>query len=520
MTGEGSETLLRALVVEDHEEDALLCIRELQKGGYHVDFLRVERREEFVRALGNATWDVILCDYTLPKFIGSEALALNRNREPALPFIYVSGTIGEERAIEALQDGADDYILKYNLKRLVPAVRRALAAAAERNERKALEEQLIHAQKMEALGQLTGGIAHDFNNVMAAVIGNLEMLPLRLHHPAEARKLAEEARDAAHLGADLVRRLMGFARRLPLQAEPGNLSGLLRETEVILRRTLGDPVALRLDLEPGLWDCLVDRVQLDTAILNLAINGRDAMPEGGRLTISTRNVDRTDPELRTVDAAPDGDYVRLSVSDTGSGIDDAIVARVFDPFFTTKPVGLGTGLGLSMVHGFVTQSGGAIRLETSIGSGTTVHLYFPRAAPSPADGVSRPDPAPAPVPDCVRILVVEDNPAVRRTVTGMLEGLGHHVVSVEDGSAALSILRGDHAVDLLFADVNLPGGLLGTDLALEVRNRHPEIRIILTSGSPEQITEEVRTRMDRFGTFIPKPWTLSRLRKAISDVMT
>jgi two-component system, cell cycle sensor histidine kinase and response regulator CckA len=519
MKGETNGIPLRVLLVEDSEDDTLLCIRELRRGGYDVDFLRVEHREEFVEALERSKWDVILCDYTLPKFVGSEALAINREHKPEIPFIYVSGTIGEEKAIEALQNGADDYILKYDLKRLVPAVGRAIDVVAYRNERRALQEQLLQAQKMEALGQLTGGIAHDFNNVLATIIGNLEMLRGELQRTPGALRYAFEAQDAAKLGAELVRRLMVFSRRQPLEPKPQNLSACVEESENLLRRTFGDHIEIRLDLEPDLWDCLVDRGQLDTSLLNLAINARDAMGDGGYLTVSTRNVPRSDAELRPFDDQAFGDYVRLSVADTGTGMAEDVSGKVFDPFFTTKPPGEGTGLGLSMVHGFVTQSGGLVRIETAPDQGTTVHMYFPRSTEVPRAEEPASDAPAKGGTKRVRILVVEDNPSVRRTIVGMLEGLGHEAVAAVDGKQALSILENDPAFEILFADINLPNGILGTDLAREVRSRHRGIGIILTSGNPERISNEEKTGVAEAGKFLSKPWTLAQLRTAISEVL-
>ena len=348
----------------------------------------------------------------------------------------------------------------------------------------ASEEQLRQSQKMEAIGQLTGGLAHDFNNLLLVIIGNLGLLREEAKDNRDVMELAGEALEAAQHGGELTRSLLAFARRQPLQPRRIELNALVREMTVLLRRTLGEQIEIALELKPDAWPVVADPVQLQSALANLATNARDAMPKGGRLTIATDNR-RLDEDYASqhLEVAP-GEYAMLQVSDTGIGMSPDVLAKVFEPFFTTKGRGEGTGLGLSMVFGFVKQSGGHINVYSEVGVGTTFRLYLPRdcgdAEPNVDTGVTD-----TPRGRGERVLVVEDNPALRRLVVRQLGQLGYRVDGVENAAAALRQLEEIGDVDLVFTDVVMAGKVDGHDLARVVLARWPAIRVVMTSGFPD-----------------------------------
>ena len=349
-------------------------------------------------------------------------------------------------------------------------------------ERKQMEQNLLHASKLEALGRLTGGIAHDFNNMLSVVIGSLDLLEKSLAGNDKASRRARMALEGALRCADLTNRLLAFSRRQPLQASVVDLLELVPGMLELLRRTLGESIDVQLETEDGLWPILVDRSQFEAVLVNLAVNARDAMPEGGRLTIKMKNrdLDGGDPQ----GAELPGPSVEISVIDTGTGMPPEVLNRAFEPFFTTKEVGKGTGLGLSMTYGFVKQSGGHVEINSRPGDGTTVRMLLPRAAhvdASPqapaADQTVEP-----PRGHGEAILVVEDDADVRRVTVSTLEALGYQVAEAENGQAAIKILGGTAGIKLVFSDVNMPGGMTGVQLAREIRQREPNVRILLTSG--------------------------------------
>jgi PAS domain S-box-containing protein len=356
-----------------------------------------------------------------------------------------------------------------------------VAVGRDVTERMQLEEQLRQAQKLEAVGQLTGGIAHDFNNLLTVIVCNLDLLKELPKVPPAAIQSIDLALNAALRGADLTRQLVAFARRQSLMPQAFSINERVRATVDLLHRTLGEHVEIKLVLDSDPWPAMADPGQLESALVNLAINARDAMERGGRLTIETAN---TQLDADYASSNPDvaiGDYAMLCVSDTGSGMTPDVLARAFEPFFTTKAA-KGSGLGLSMVYGFARQSKGHVKIYSEPGRGTTVRLYLPRAdANSGARPVQRPDPLQAARPD-ERILVVEDNPGVRETVVRQLRDLGYETLEAAGGKEALTILKSNQRVDLLFSDVVMPGGMDGTQLAETATTLRPGLKVLLTSG--------------------------------------
>jgi PAS domain S-box-containing protein len=349
--------------------------------------------------------------------------------------------------------------------------------------RKAAERALEQSQRMEALGQLTGGVAHDFNNILTVITGNLELLDAKLES-IEQRGILRDALEAAELGADITAKLLSLARKGTLLPQRLDVNLQLGELLALLRRSVGARVRLRTSLAPDIWTINVDPTQLQTALINLSVNARDAMPDGGDLMIETCNVAVDDGYIAQEAHIERGDYVRISVTDSGEGMSPRVQNRAFEPFFTTKPVGKGTGLGLSMVYGFARQSGGYVTIYSEQGFGTTVSLYFPAlhetGVPMPEAGKAETDTA---APDHGRrILVVEDDPAVRRLSQARLKALGYRTLVASNADEALEVLAKHPDIDLLFSDVVMPGKMTGIDLARMVRKMRADLPILLTSG--------------------------------------
>ena len=381
------------------------------------------------------------------------------------------------------------------------------------------EAVLRESQKMQAIGQLTGGIAHDFNNLLTVILGNLEFAIAKLVAEPVLRARIERATWAAQRGATLTGQLLSFARRQPLAPKPIDLAATMPELVPLLRRTLGEHIEIRYVETPGLWPALADAAQLESAVLNLALNARDAMPGGGRLTIELANMVLDEDYARGHAEVMPGDYATLAVSDTGCGMTPDVVARVFEPFFTTKPEGAGTGLGLAMVFGFVKQSGGHVRITSEPGEGTTVRLYLPR----PAGGVL-PAPAAARGPvelprGSATVLVVEDDPAVREIATAILGDLGYRVVEAADGEEALRAFGAHMAgVDLLLTDLVLPGRLRWREVAERITAMRPGVRVLYMSGYTENSIVH-NGRLDEGVQIIAKPFKREQLARKVAEVL-
>ena len=389
-------------------------------------------------------------------------------------------------------------------------------AIANITERRKLENQLRQAQKMEAVGTLTGGLAHDFNNHLGVIILNLDILHERLAGDAEAILLADEALAAATRGADLIQRLLAFARRQPLRPERADVNRLIVELVKLLERTLGEQITIALELDEAAWPTTVDPVQLEASLINLATNARDAMPSGGTLTIVTgnRRLDK-DYAAQHAELAP-GDYTMIEVSDSGSGIPPDLLGQVLEPFFTTKAPGRGTGLGLSMVYGFVKQSGGHINIYSEVGVGTTIRLYLPRA--DAAAAIAEPVAPAARRGRGESVLAVEDNPSLRRVVVRQLSEIGYRVLEAEDAHAALAVLERE-PVAVLFTDVVLPGGMSGYELVDTALSRWPALKVVLTSGFPEHRINNGGERPHDL-PLLSKPYRREDIARVIGAVFT
>ncbi len=393
-----------------------------------------------------------------------------------------------------------------------------IAFSEDVTDQRQIEEQLRHAQKMEALGQLTGGLAHDFNNLLAIIIGNLDVLAELRRSDAELVDLVEGAVGAALSGSELTRRLLAFARRQPLQPGQVDLNDLIEEITALLGRTLGQDIEIKLALDRSIPAVVVDRIQLETTIANLANNARDAMPGGGRLLIATRTAYLDADYASNHPEVVPGDYVAIEVSDTGEGMTADVLARIFEPFFTTKSPGKGTGLGLSMVFGFIKQSGGHINVYSEPGRGTTFRLYLRPVGHGEATAAVEAPPLQPATDSHETILVVEDNGKLREIVVKQLHGLGFRVLEVDNAKSALDILALQNKIDLLFTDIVLPGDMDGCALAREVIARSPHSKVLLTSGFPgARLTD-----LQALGTnvrLLSKPYRREDLARTVHEVL-
>ncbi len=604
---------LRVLIAEDSEDDTQLLVRELKRGGYDPVYERVASAAGMTAALDRQQWDLVIGDYSMPRFSGTAALALVRARGLDIPFICVSGTITEEIAVSAMKAGANDYVTKGQLKRLVPAIERELREArgrearrqveaalresetshatliahapvgiyrstaegrflsvnaalvrmlgydsadevlkldmardvyadpAERqrlldrdtysdreyddveaewkrrdgryltvqlsvravrdaagrvqyyetivrdvSEQRRLQQQLVQAQKMEAVGRLAGGVAHDFNNLLTVIIA-------------------------------LTSQLLAFSRQQVLQPRVLDMNAVVATTQKLLERLIGEDVKLVTVLAPDLGKVKVDPGQLEQVIMNLAVNARDAMPNGGRLTIETANVEMDEAYVRGHPLARSGRYVMLAVSDTGIGMDEATKARIFEPFFTTKEPGKGTGLGLATVYGIVQQSGGFLWVYSEPGHGTSFKTYFPQLDEAAASGAARPVALPVPR-GRETVLLVEDAAAVRAVTRAVLERQGYTVLEAPNGEAALRLgAKHRGPIHLLLTDVVMPE-LSGRQLAEQLAALRPAMRVLYTSG----YTDDAVFRhgvLEAGIAYLQKPFTPDALARKVREVL-
>ncbi|MCJ2065699.1 PAS domain-containing protein [Methylobacterium sp. J-088] len=387
--------------------------------------------------------------------------------------------------------------------------------------RRDAEESLHQAQKMESLGQLTGGIAHDFNNLLQVISGHNEVMLALIDHPdidvGRMRRAGEAVRDASDRAAKLTHQLLAFSRKQRLEGRLLNLNGLVQNMSEMAERTLGEQVVMRLVPAPDLWNTRIDPTQAEVALLNVLINARDAMPNGGTVTVTTENLLIEDEDTALFKTVGPGAYVVVSVTDTGSGMPPAILARVMEPFFTTKPEGKGTGLGLAMVYGFAKQSGGSVKIYSEVGHGTTVRLLFP-ASDQKIDAERKASQRAADRHGTETVLVVDDRPDVAATAATILEDFGYKVIVADGPKQAIEILDGEGRIDLLFTDLIMPGGMNGVMLARAARERQPKIKVLLTTGYAEASLE----RTDAGGTefeIINKPYKRLELARRVRRVI-
>src|SRR5436309_3153503 len=628
---------LRVLMVEDSEDDARLMLRELRGAGYDLTHERVDTGAALEAALDRHPWDLVIGDYSMPHFSGTAALAILRERGLDIPYICVSGTITEELAVAAMKAGANDYVTKGQLKRLLPAIERELreargratlrateasfatlvehapvgiyrstpegrflsvnaavvrmlgydsaadvlaldmardvyADAAERQrlvvrdsysdrqydnveatwkrrdgrpltaqlsvravrngagqveyyetfvrdvtDQRLLQQQVLQSQKMEAVGRLAGGIAHDFNNLLTVITSYSDLLLEDLAPGDAKRDDVEQVRKAADGAAALTRQLLAFSRQQVLEPRVVSLSAVVSGVQKILRRVIGEDIELAITLAPDLGAVRADVGQLEQVLMNLAVNARDAMPTGGRLTIETANVEHDPDYARDQEAAAVRRFAMLAVSDTGCGMDEATKARIFEPFFTTKEPGKGTGLGLATVYGIVQQAGGFIWVYSEPDQGTTFKIYLPQVeAPLEGRAVGA---APGDLPRGTEtILLVEDAAAVRAVTRQVLERQGYTVLEAAHGAAALQTAAGHPGpIHLLLTDVVMPV-LSGRQLADQLARLRPDAKVLYASGYTDDAV--VRHGVLEAGiSYLQKPFTADSLARKVREVL-
>ncbi|MBF8298850.1 MAG: histidine kinase, partial [candidate division NC10 bacterium] len=507
---------LRVLLVEHGTADIELCLDVLKRAGFTLDLRVAATAEQFAACLRDADFDVIIADYRLPEWNGMEALDLLLQEDRDIPFILVTGWLGDESAVECIKRGVTDYVLKDRLGRLPEAVRSALREKALRVERRALEQQLRQAQKYEAIGQLVGGIAHDFNNVIGAILGWAEMGMDEVPPDSRAHSYFKKTRAQADRAAALIRQLLAFARRQIL--EPRNLS--LHQSVVdltsMLESLLDKNIEVKTVLAPDLAIVCADPTQIEQILLNLCINARDAMPGGGRLVIETENVDIDDEYCRLHPYSRPGRYARLTVSDTGTGMDPDTLEHIFEPFFTTKEAGRGTGLGLATAFGIVKQHGGFLHVYSELRQGSVFHIYLPAVE-------ARPDLISIPEEEAARggsetILLAEDHEGLRETARSTLEKLGYRVLPFPDGAAALDHFRRQpDRIDLALLDVVMPH-LNGPEAYALMEVVRPGLPVLFTSGYTSETP--VFTEAQKRGLpILPKPYSSSQLARKVREAL-
>ncbi len=516
---------LRVLVVEDSEDDTVVIIRALKKGGYDPQYERVETAADMRQALKDKTWDIILCDYQMPKFSGPQAIAVLKETNIDIPLIIVSGTIGEETAVECMRLGARDYLMKGNLLRLAPAVEKEIAEAKARagsrraeEEKQLLEERLQRAEKMEALGLMAGGVAHDLNNVLGIVVGYAEMLLMEADKSSSVRSRLLKIMDAGQRAAAIVDDLLTLARRGVSGRNVLNLNKLIgdfKESPDWEKLHAYHPhVQISTELEPDLLNISGSSIHLAKTLYNLVSNACEAMTKGGTLTIKTTN-QYLDKPIHGYDKIQEGDYVILSVSDEGEGISESNLKRIFEPFYTKKIMGRsGTGLGLSVVWGTVKDHQGYIDVQSEEGKGTTFTLYFQ---------VTREDLTAEALSVSMSeymgkgesILVVDDIKGQRDLAAEMLMKLNYKVMSAPSGEDALDYLK-EHKVDLLLLDMIMDPGMDGFDTYKSVLKINPKQKAIIVSGFSESDRVHDAQGLGA-GTYVKKPYIIEKLGLAVRN---
>jgi signal transduction histidine kinase len=506
--------------LEDDANDAALVHSILAAGGIVCAITLVQNQRDFVAALEGGGIDVVLSDYSLPTFDGLSALKTVQARWPELPVILVSGTLGEQLAIDSLKSGATDYVLKERLSRVVPAVRRAMKDVEQRRERARLEAQFIEAQKMEVVGQLASGVAHDFNNFVAIILGYSDMVLRKVGSDPTLRSHLETIRSAAERACGLTRQLLIFSRKQTVQLVVLDLNEVVSDLDKMLRRLIGENIALKVVLGKHTGRIKADSGYVGQVLMNLLVNARDAMPNGGKLTIATKHATLDDNYARSHPGVIPGDYVLLSVSDTGTGMTEEVKARMFEAFFTTKPLGKGTGLGLATCQTIVQLSGGHIGVYSEVGLGTTFKVYFPRVE-LPLEVTASPSPSPfAPLPvGSETLLLVEDEPAVGQLARGILEAQGYQVLSASNGREGLRVAKAHQGapIRLVVTDVVMPQ-MGGQAMAEWFKTTNPGLKILFTSGYADEAIL-CHGVLEKGVEFLAKPYTPSALAGKVRQML-
>ena len=536
---------LRVLFVDDSEKDVFLLLRQLRKSGFEPQHKRVEDAASLRTILQSEEWQIVISDFHMSDFDGLMALQIFKEAGLDIPFILVSAVVGEETAVLAMKQGAHDYVMKSNLTRLIPVVQRELREAEMRVQQRRTqlalqqrEEQLRQSQKMEAIGRLAAGAAHDFKNVLTVILGQSQLLMREKDLSASQRSKLEQIQNATDKACSLIVRLLAFSRKQELKPQALNLGTAVSAMKPMLTPLLGNSIQLVVRPEPNLGLCEVDANSLEQVIVNLVINARDAMPNGGTITVGTANLAVINENAIHHAGVPQGDYILLTVTDSGTGMTEETRKHLFEPFFTTKESGKGTGLGLSTCYGTIHQSGGHIVVHSELGKGSSFGIYLPRIKSPAVNQSTDTDPAvtgkrqeeaplEAPTPTSSdpsgssgTVLLAEDELVIRELMASVLRDMGCTVLEAGNGEQALRILENSNGqgIDLLLTDIVMPV-MGGKELAYKVGSRFPATKILFCSAYPEKLG--IRNGMfDKQIPFLQKPVTTDALKLKVQEVMS
>ena len=524
------ETLkkIKVLFIEDNPDDVELELYELRKGGFEVRHQVARNRQQFLASLENLDADIVIADYSLPDLTGIEAIHILQEGKIKLPVILITGMGNEQVAVDSLREGAIDYILKKNIAGFAARVSRALDIWADRQaiatveaEKKKLQQQLFQSQKMESVGRLAGGIAHDFNNLLTGIMGYASLSLKALPEGTPVSKNIQTIIDVSKRASHLVKQLLLFSRKIPLEFKRLDVNRLIEENVGFIKRMVEETVDIRLDLTADLPMLKTDRGQMTQVFMNFAINARDAMQGKGVITIKTERI-TSDSELVANNPAPGvSEYIVISVSDTGCGIDKEDLLKIFDPFFTTKEVGKGTGLGLAIVYSIVTGHGGWVDVQSVKGEGSTFRVFLPVVAD---EGKDDSDPAALQQESYLQmirgketILIVEDEEVLRAFSSEMLKDLGYNILTASNGEEALGVYAENHEIiNLVVSDMIMPKKS-GVELFSELKRIKPDIKFILVTG---YCLEEAEGHVLRsMSAIMMKPYTTEKIAALIRKVL-
>lgn len=486
---------------------------------------RVETREAFILELDEFYPDLILADNKLPAFEGLTALKIAKEKCPDIPFIFVTGSMGEEWAIETIKRGATDYVLKEHLSRLAPAVNRALKENRERRkrikaeeEKRKIEAQLRQAQKMEAVGQLAGGVAHDLNNMLSTIMGYAHLMYDKMESDDSFREYMEHILEAVDRSANLVRSLLAFSRKQIIDIKPMDLNEVIKRFEGFLGRIIGEDIEFKTNMEQEKLLVVADASQIEQVLMNLATNARDAMPEGGSLTIGSGLINVDNDFCKAHGYGDPGPYALITVTDTGVGMDKETLSKIFEPFFTTKEQGKGTGLGLSIVYGIIKQHNGYVNAYSEPGKGTTFRIYIPAMRECVTIGRKEESAVTAIIGGTETVLVAEDDIALRKLSTVVLEGAGYHVISAEDGADAVEkFAEQKEEIQLCIIDMIMPRKC-GKEVFDEIKKMRHNIKVLFVSGyTGDRIHKE--GSLEEGFEFITKPVSPRDLLRKVREML-
>jgi len=508
---------LSILHVEDTPDDSDVVRRLLEMEWGESNFVRVETLPEFKEAIKNGAFDIILSDYRLPGFTGLEALELVRTLRPDVPFIFISGMMGEEKAIESLRNGATDYVLKDRLKHLVPAVKRALLEAREHLLNRKLQQRLLEASRLQIVSTLSTGISHDFNNILTIILGHSSLLKVGDIKTERIFEISDTISSAARRASDIIQQLMAFAQKSESHAVVTDINRRVREIINQLRGSLPDLVSVQFEAAKELPHILMDRSQLETILINLVANALDSMPERGDIKISTSLVSIA--EVAYSLPKQDIDYfICLKVADTGAGMDESTRQHIFEPFYTTKERGRATGMGLPAVYGLMQALNGWIDVISEPGQGTTMTLFFPVVRDPVMKEATKSQLLRLPRIGRATILVIEDESDVSMFLEAILTNGGYKVLVASDSIEALTIFRAhQNEIQLVLSDIGLPK-VDGIVICKELKKLKPWLKIILSSGySPKEFKERIDEL--EIDAFFPKPYDPQSLVQSVKTIL-